>query len=232
MSHTQNKRLGLGIILIFIGLIFLLDNLDLIPGRIWHYLFSWKGILIIIGSFFLATKSNKTPGIILVAIGLFFLLPDIFYIPGFHMNVWWPVILVILGLMFILRQQGYRGFGSRVSEGDIDYLDDVSIFGGGEVILTSDNFKGGKVTSIFGGSSFNFKKATLAEGINEIDLITMFGGSTFIVPENWNVRVEVTSIFGGFADKRSLAADTVIDNSRTLVIKGIIFFGGGEVKSF
>ena len=60
----------------------------------------------------------------------------------------------------------------------------------------------------------------------------MFGGSTFIVPENWNVRVEVTSIFGGFADKRSLAADTVIDNSRTLVIKGIIFFGGGEVKSF
>ncbi len=232
MAHTQNKRLGLGIILIFIGLLFLLDNLNFIPGRIVHHLFSWEGILIIIGSFILVTKPNKTPGIILVSIGLFFLLPDLFYIPGFHMKVWWPVILVILGVMFILRQQGRLGFGSGSPEGDIDYLDDVSIFGGGDVILTSDNFKGGKVTSIFGGSTFNLKKATLAEGINEIDLITMFGGSTFIVPENWNIRVEVTSVFGGYADKRSIAADTVIDNTRTLVIKGFVLFGGGEVKSY
>ncbi len=232
MSHTQNKRLGLGLVLITIGLIFLLDNLNLIPGRVAHYIFSWEGILIIIGSFILISKSNKTPGIILVAIGLFFLLPDLFYIPGFRMHIWWPLILVILGLMFILRQQGHRGFGTRVPSGDIDYLDDVSILGGGEVIITSDNFKGGKVTAIFGGSSFNFKKATLAEGINVIDLIAMFGGSTFIIPENWNVRVEVTSVFGGFSDKRRFASDTVIDTTGTLVIKGIVLFGGGEVKSY
>jgi phage shock protein C len=41
------------------------------------------------------------PGLILVVLGIMFLLPE--YIPGFHWHDIWPLILVLLGLMLILR---------------------------------------------------------------------------------------------------------------------------------
>jgi len=232
MSQTHNSRLGAGAILIVIGGIFLLDNMDLIPFRVSRYMFSWQGILIIIGSIILITRPNKTPGFILLAIGGFFLLPDILYIPGFNVRDWWPLILIAIGVMFILRQQGHKRFNSKGEESDMDILDDVSMFGGGEVVVSSDNFQGGKVTAIFGGSSFNLNKATLSDGNNMIDLFAMFGGTTFIIPEDWNLKVEVTSIFGGFSDSRKPGPETKIDHSRTLIIKGLIIFGGGEVKSY
>lgn len=232
MSHTHNSRLGVGAILIVIGGIFLLDNMNLIPFSVSRYMFSWQGILIIIGSVFLITRPNKAPGFILLAIGGFFLLPDILHIPGFSLDNWWPLILIIIGVMFILRQQGHRKFGSKDEKGDIDVLDDVSMFGGGEVVVTSDNFQGGKVTAIFGGSAFNFNKATLSEGNTVIDLFAMFGGSSFIIPEDWNLKVEVTAIFGGFSDSRKISPDTKIDHSKTLILKGLVIFGGGEVKSY
>jgi len=50
-----------------------------------------------------------------------------------------------------------------------------------------------------------------------------------VVPADWNVKVEVFNIFGAYADKRMASQ---IDYNKTLVIKGVTIFGGGEVKSF
>lgn len=232
MSQTHNSRLGAGAILIIIGGIFLLDNMNLIPFSVSRYMFSWQGILIIIGSVILITRPNKTPGFILLAIGGFFLLPEILHIRGFSLDNWWPLILIIIGVMFILRQQGHRKFSSKDEKSGMDVLDDISMFGGGEVVVSSENFQGGKVTAIFGGSSFNLNKATLSDENNVIDIFAMFGGTTFIIPQEWNLKVEVTSIFGGFSDSRKPGPETKIDHSKTLIIKGLIIFGGGEVKSY
>ena len=48
MTPTRNNRSGFGIVLIILGTLFLLRNLDLIPFNILNYMFSWQGILIII----------------------------------------------------------------------------------------------------------------------------------------------------------------------------------------
>ena len=45
---------------------------------------------------------------------------------------------------------------------DDDYIDEVSIFGGAEKSISSQNFKGGKVTSVFGGSEIIFLSANLS----------------------------------------------------------------------
>ncbi len=120
--------------------------------------------------------------------------------------------------------------GSR--EDERDFIDEVSIFGGGEKIVTSSQFKGGRITSIFGGSKINLMNSSLAEGNNVIDIFCTFGGTTIIVPAGWTVKVEVVSIFGGFSDKRERMPNLVFDQDRTLIIKGVAIFGGGEVKSF
>ena len=232
MAESQNSRIGLGIAFVFFGALFLVDNLGLIPFDLHRYIFNWKGILIIIGTILLATKPNKSSGLILIAIGAFFLIPDIFHLPYIRWNVFWPVILIVIGLVYIMRQRGHNTPIGKAPDGSMDFIDDTNIFGGGEVIITSGNFKGGRITSIFGGSNYNLANASLSDGPNVIDFFAMFGGGTFIVPSDWDVNVDVTSIFGGFSDKRIPSKKDAEDKNKQLFIKGIVIFGGGEIKSY
>ena len=58
----------------------------------------------------------------------------------------------------------------------------------------------------------------------------MFGGTDFIVPADWTVKLETSSIFGGFSDKRKPVVNVVNDPDKILTVKGLVLFGGGEVK--
>jgi predicted membrane protein len=168
----------------------------------------------------------------MVTIGLFFLIPDIMDI-NFNMRNYWPVILIVLGIFFLVRhQRGGDTYKPGKTETSMDILDDTSVFGGGDVLVTSENFQGGKVTYIFGGSKINMSSAKLAPGKVVIDVFIMFGGTSFIVPSDWNVRNEITSIFGGFSDDRRPSPDKPIDEKKELIIKGIVLFGGGDIKNF
>ena len=59
----------------------------------------------------------------------------------------------------------------------------------------------------------------------------MFGGTKLIVPDDWQVKSDVLSLFGGFSDKRHIRPDEVKEN-KILLLKGVVMFGGVEVKSF
>ncbi|MCK7523582.1 MAG: cell wall-active antibiotics response protein [Ignavibacteriales bacterium] len=65
-----------------------------------------------------------------------------------------------------------------------------------------------------------------------MNITAIFGGSTIIVPRDWNVLLNVTPLFGGFSNKIRREPNLVVDQSRTLVIKGVAMFGGGEIKSY
>lgn len=110
-----------------------------------------------------------------------------------------------------------------------NFIDLLTFMGGGKRKITSENFIGGKVTSIFGGSELDLTSANIIEKECVVDVFTMFGGLEVIVPNDWDVRVDVTSIFGGFDDKRNVVGS---DSSKVLIIKGVNIFGGGEVKSY
>ncbi len=120
----------------------------------------------------------------------------------------------------------------KIPADSMDYIDDMSIFGGGDKMITSQNFRGGRLTCVFGGSKINLLKADLAKGQNIIDIFAMFGGTKLVIPTGWNVKIEITSLFGGFNDKRPVPPDNVIDPSKELVIKGIVIFGGGDIVSY
>jgi predicted membrane protein len=218
--------------LIIIGIVLVLRNFHIFPYIPW--LFTWPMILVLIGVFILLTRQSVLAALIFVGIGLWFLLPDIFnlYIDRFW-NLW-PIILIAIGISLILRTRSPRYVTQGPSSGGespMDYLDEVSIFGGGEKIITSGNFKGGKITNIFGGSEINFLQAKLAPGTIYIDVFTLFGGSTLIVPADWNVKVDMVSIFGGFGDKRDIKKEDLGKKEPEVYIKGLMLFGGGELKS-
>ncbi|MCK4701683.1 MAG: hypothetical protein KAT38_15160, partial [Bacteroidales bacterium] len=153
MTHEKsNKRAILGVILVLVGAFLVIDNFNFFPYAIRNIFFSWEMILIVLGAILLASKENKTTGVILILIGGFFLIPDVLHIPYEFKRIFWPMIFIFIGLAILFRRGGYRNMHTS---GNQDYIDELSIFGGNERLITSKDFKGGKVTYIFGGSTIN-----------------------------------------------------------------------------
>ena len=50
------------------------------------------------------------------------------------------------------------------------------------------------------------------------------------LPVDWEVVIKTVTIFGGFEDKRT-KAQTEISDKKILIIKGLVLFGGGELKN-
>jgi predicted membrane protein len=230
-TRNSNSRIVLGVILLIFGFLLLGREFHFIPFPLREVIFSWQVILMALGVIFLFSRSNKSLGIVLLLIGAVFLMLDRFHFAwGIH-NLFWPVLLLGLGLLFLLRSGESRHFHHNMADGVLpdDYLDDVSIFGGGNKLITSQQFRGGKVTSIFGGSKIDMRQAKMAPGTHTLDVVAIFGGSKLIVPRDWEVKTEVVSILGGFSDKRLPDPHIVHEPGKLLQIKGVAILGGGEI---
>jgi len=232
-GNKTDKRIYLGGILIIIGALLLLGSMDILDFRVSRIIFSWPFFFTIIGLFILLNTNKKIFGGILTGIGVFFLAERIFPELHYHGGIIIPVILISLGTYIILNHRK-KGVQDPDRDGFLkkDIIDDVSIFGGGTKIISSDNFRGGNITAVFGGSEINLTGCKLADGDQFIDVLTIFGGTTILVPRDWNVVVNVTSILGGFSDKSIRDPNMIPDQSRTLHVKGLAMFGGGEIKNY
>ncbi len=227
-EFKSNRRAVLGIIMILAGMILIASHLGWIPWSLRSVILSWQALLIALGLFLIVSRDSWPAGLILIGVGSFFMISKLVPMSFEYHRLVWPVILVAFGLVLITRRVGSQ----KIPPGSMDYIDDMSLFGGGDKMITSQNFRGGKLTSFFGGSKINLLRADLAKGQNIIDIFAMFGGTKLIVPPSWTVKIEVTSIFGGFTDKRPVPPNNVIDPSKELVIKGIVIFGGGDIVSY
>jgi predicted membrane protein len=231
--HLSNNRAIIGVILVLAGLFLVLRNTGFFPNYIDNVIFSWPMLLIVIGLVItVGSSGGKTSGVIIMAVGAFFMIPLIFR-ESFHMyNMFWPSIFIVIGIIFIFsKRRGWNSVTSASETGD-DYIDYVHVFSGGERQIVSDNFRGGKVTAVFGGSEIDLTKAKLATGTNVLEIACVFGGTTIIVPDDWFVKIEVTPVLGGFGDSRKLSPGRTVDATKQLIIKGAVVFGGGEVKSY
>lgn len=219
MASSNHKRAIIGFILVFIGAIFLLDNLGF-DIDIPYYLFSWPAVFVVIGVINLLSGNGK-------AALIFFGLATIFYLHYYNVvriGEVWPLILIIIGLSFILRR---RSGPRNVSESKEDYFDEVAIFGGTERKFISEKLKGGKISCVFGGSEIDLRGSKAQDGA-VIEIFCMFGGVELMLPEDWKVNMDATAIFGGFSDSRKNVTNT---SETTVHIKGFTMFGGGEIKN-
>jgi predicted membrane protein len=236
-TNTQStpSKILIGAILIIIGGLFLLRSFQILPFEITHVIFSWRFILFIIGIVILINSNNKVLGIILTTLGGLLLFPRMFPDIDIDGKLILGIVIIALGIYVIFRSSGGKfqpNFGGMSGRINKDFIDDIAIFGGGTKVLTSNSFKGGNITAIFGGSEIDLTACKLAEGNNVLNITAIFGGSTIIVPRDWNVLLNVTPLFGGFSNKIRREPNLVIDQSRALIIKGVAMFGGGEIKSY
>ena len=232
---APNKRIYFGIFLIALGAFWIMERLNIIPDFWDDVLISWQMLLIGIGIFSII-GGNKTSGTILIVIGGFFLVPEIVTIPYELRRIGWPLLIIGIGVVLLITHGRKRPQEPPIAESGkrgMDYFDDFVIFGGREVFVDSQNFYGGKTTSIFGGAEYDFRQANLSQNGAVVDCVSIFGGCGFKVPPDWTVKNEVTAIFGAFSDKRGSTLSQIVSNpSKTMVIKGFTAFGGIEIKHF
>jgi len=234
--HDTSNRFIIGVLLIIAGLILIVKKSTVLPEPLDYFIddiiFSWQMLLIVIGVITLTGSDNKTPGIVMISVGGFFLIPELFTDFFRSFNFFWPALFIVVGVVLLMNSKRLVKKLDYSTVNKADYIDYVNIFSGAERQLITDNFQGGKVTSIFGGGEVDLTRSSLAPGDNVIEITCIFGGTTIIVPESWNVVIEVTPILGGFSDSRKMRGDVIRDNTRSLTIKGTVIFGGGEIKSY
>ncbi|MEJ5352235.1 MAG: DUF5668 domain-containing protein [Melioribacteraceae bacterium] len=242
MGH-HNSRLWLGLIFIIIGALLLIDNLGFFYFDFRHLIFSWHTIFIIIGIILLTKSRNSTPGMIFLVIGLYGLLNHIFK-PFFHFTFRdiFPLIIIIIGFYFILRRNESKHIHQKkFNEHDLaserfqkinsEYIDETCILTQCDKKIETKNFKGGRLTIIASSVNINLADSNLSSGEIILDVTCLFGGFSILIPKNWKVITNVTTIFGGLDTKQYLFDNSLQHEEGLLIIKGTIFFGGGEIKS-
>ncbi len=235
-KYTINRRMkkyALGAVVILAGLMLLGLNFGMIPSTWRPIIFSWQMLLIAIGAVSLFGRDSYVPGIILILIGGIFIIPKFGYLPFSIHNLFWPALLITLGLIVLFK--GFKPHGLRRNQEDFvvgdGYINEETIFGGTKQKVIHQTFKGGKISCIFGGAEIDLTSSTLAPGEHILEITAIFGGASVIVPADWKVIVKNSSFLGGFEDKRRYIKENP-DPTRVLIVKAEAIFGGGEIKSY
>jgi len=230
------KKAVFGLLIMAAGAIWLAINLGYLDSGIKHIIFSWPMLLLAIGLINLADKDSRFTGMVLTLIGGFFLSARLINTPYDFVGIYWPVLVIGVGVLVFFSALGRKIFGGQFRNDSYSNvtttgnLEEINIFGGSKKRINDKNFKGGKIVNIFGGTELDLTQADMAEGTSVLEVACIFGGVTIIVPSEWSVQISVVSILGGFGDKRIIIQNKV-DYNKVLVIKGVAIFGGGEIKS-
>jgi predicted membrane protein len=233
---TEKKSLPggaivLGIVLIAIGTLVLLANLGQLPFDLdlHHW---WPLILIVLGMLHLYNNRSifDFSGLFLILLGGIFLLATLDIICWEDIWRFWPAILILLGISIIFqRHRVPLALSGRSAAGSDDSTVQVSnILSGTDRRISSQEFKGGDVHNILGGTKVDLLEAKLAAGDWLLTVSTILGGVEILVPRDWQIEVHPTNILGGVDDhtRQNPAA-----GGGKLIIKASALLGGVDIKN-
>jgi len=140
-----------------------------------------------------------------------------------------PGIVIIIGLSMIIKTLFGHKFDKAVSKLRTEHNDDDetgAVFSGVNIDMTGKEFKGKKVSAIFGGVKLDLRQAKIKKDV-VIDATAVFGGVDILVPDNVIVETKSNSFFGGVSNKRTVVPKS---GAPTVYVNGSAMFGGIEVK--
>jgi predicted membrane protein len=225
----RNKtKIFIGSLLLLLGVTVLLNNTGLLlpysisANRLWD--FFWPILFLGVGVTLIFDK-NFTPGVIFSVIGL-----AIFASRLLSWSFWstfWPLILIFIGLSILLRREKKVSINDAASVSEEDKIDDTVLFWGVDKKVTSKNFKGGEINTVFGGYKLDLRKAKISKDDAILNVNCAFGGVEILVPDDCRVVTNGTGILGGWVP--NIPATEA--EKPVLTIQGVAAFGGVEIKS-
>ena len=229
-----------GLLIALVGTALLLHQLGIIPidlvARFWPLL------LVVFGVMNLMTHSGRFFGFLLILAGVFLQLNKL-GITHLSFADLWPIALIAVGLLLMwgsletrgflrAKAKAFKDFRDQVTgaTGPLTMMNAVAVFGGCERRVAGQNFQGGRATAVFGGIELDFRDADMQdEAVLEINCI--FGGVEIRVPEAWHVHSRNLPVFGGYEDKTRHPNNPTVGSPKTLIVTGMVIFGGIEIKN-
>ena len=228
-SNNINGRLFIGAVLIIMGLLFFMRNFHFL---VFNFdLFSWPVIFFILGILVIVKNRNSSFGFILLAIGGLGIISRYFDMPiRYFITEYWPFLLIIFGIYVIFKRSSHHETGQYETVDTEEYkIDSFTLLSSKNLTIKTNNFLGGKITSILGESVVDLRNSNLAGSKIELETQTILGSIEIHIPSSWNIINKTTTILGGFEDVRGISTNSE-NNQNTLIISGLVLLGGGKIK--
>lgn len=232
-STVFSPQIVFGFIIIAVGVLFMLDNMDILyAGDVLRF---WPAALVLYGAARIAQSrsgSGQLFGWILVGVGGLMLLDKLQFI-DFRLHDWWPLILIAVGINYLRGSWRHKKtiashpFTDTATDGD-NYIRNTAFMSGVKRIITSKDFRGGEISTLMGGCEIDLREAEIQGDQASIDINVIMGGVELRVPMGWTVVVEVTPIMGGVEDRSYPQKE---GTTKRLVLTGSIIMGGVEIKN-
>ncbi len=227
-NRSPQSRIFWGIVLIAVGVLFLLDQMDEVDfgylfSRYWPVIFILIGLSIIIGNGF----KNIGGGIFFILFGTFFLLVRLDLLGHRAWDYFWPSLIILAGLLILLRP-GHHEDKKKIPDVTVDELRISQVFSGTSRRVESPNFKGGTAEVVFGNAEVDMTGAKLDGGQATVSLSVVLGSIELRVPPDWQVIVHGTPILGSVEHKAKAVSDT--EKKATLYIKASVVLGSITIK--
>jgi predicted membrane protein len=220
-------QLFVGLIVIVVGVVMTLDNLEIIDAA--KYLRFWPAALIVLGLLKIWHSRDGVggafAGFVFVLGGAWLLLEQTAFV---RVSFWemWPALLVAFGVFLVW--QGMSGPRQRSPGGDSNALvSAMAVLGGVSRGNNSAAFRGGELTAVMGGCELDLRHAAI-DGEAVLEVFALWGGIEIRVPEDWTVVSRVTAVLGGVDDKTRAPQAAA---RHRLVLRGFVVMAGVEIKN-
>jgi len=219
---SQITRFIAGLGIITIGIVLLLANLD-VPGFDELVANGWPLIIIGVGILMLVNDiKNYLWALLITGLGVALLLRELDIV---HVNIFqlfWPAVIVALGLSIIFNRMGSARRVSKEKSDDV-----TAILGGIDHKNNSDDYEGGQATAVVGGVKIDLRKVKIKKQAT-LNIFAFWGGVELLVPSDVTVKVQTSCILGGIENK------TTSENSKdapVLYVTGDVIMAGVEIKN-
>jgi predicted membrane protein len=219
-------KLLIGLSILTIGLLWTLDNMDLIESEAitqW-----WPVVVMVTGIVrFFDPTAGKVASVVITLIGLGLLL-DTLDVWDFDLGDFFPLFIALIGVKLVsdvFRRRNVRTANGGAPDALVHAFAVMSGVGRRSV---STDFRGGDANAIMGGVEIDLRNAEIQPGQEVVlDTFAMWGGIEIKVPENWRVVSEVFPLMGAFEDN---TANKTAGTS-VLIVRGVVLMGAIEVKN-
>ncbi len=255
MNGARGRRGSLlALVLILAGALLFLDNLDILPiGNLRAY---WPVWMVILGIFIFDRRRSVVAtvwAVALAACGILLILGNlgILHVTG---DIIWPILLIALGAILLLRPPHVSDWRSRLRNAALERrrrrwgaaerpgrntpfsgnaINEAVVFGSLNRRVDTPQFEGGKLDAVFGSIELDLSGAAIsnAERRAEIELNAVFGGIEVTVPPTWKVVMTATAVFGGCDNSTLPPRPEPGFEPVTLVVSGEAVFGGITIQN-
>ena len=256
MGERMRRRCGsgggppvfFGVVLLALGGLFLLDNLNIVETRsVWRSF--WPLLLIAWGmSRLIAGDVGRFFPWLALGAGTMLLANRMFGFPLDFARVFWPLVLIALGAHILYRAwrrpavvhasgpgTGSASFGGGEPAASSDVFADTSstfkdsaFLGSVERRNVSQTFRGGDATAFMGSVEIDLRDSRMGANEALVDVSVMMGSVELRIPRDWSVESRVSAMLGSFEDLTIAPVDA---SGKRFVVRGSVFMGSVEIRN-